>query len=131
AAAVALMRPEQWIKNAFVLVPLFFSGQMTLSLVGQALAGAIAFCFLSSAVYIFNDLRDVEDDRLHLKKRNRPLPSGRISPGAASLLGLALLVASAAFTIFAGLPLQVFPVYAAYSGINIAYSLGMRHVPVL
>jgi len=130
-AAVALMRPEQWIKNIFVLMPLFFSGRVTLPLFAQVLAGTIAFCLLSSAIYIFNDLRDVEEDRLQLKKRSRPLPSGRISPAAASALGGALLAAITAITIAANLPLQVFPVYAAYAGINIAYSVGIRHVPVL
>jgi 4-hydroxybenzoate polyprenyltransferase len=123
ASGIALMRPEQWIKNSFVLVPLFFSGKMTLPLVAQALAGAVAFSLLSSAVYIFNDLRDLEADRLHLKKRTRPLPAGRISLNAARLLSIALVLAAGALTILAGLPLQVFPVYAAYAAINIVYSL--------
>ena len=131
AAGIALMRPEQWIKNGFVLVPLFFSGQMSVPLVGQAFAGAIGFSLLSSAVYIFNDLRDIEADRLHLKKRNRPLPSGRITPAAAMVLGIALVLASTAVTILAGLPPQLFLIYGAYAAINIVYSLGVKHVAVL
>ncbi len=131
AAMAALMRPEQWVKNGFVLAPLFFSGQMSGPLVIQSLLGAFAFCLLSSAVYVFNDLCDLEDDKHHAKKRLRPLPSGRISTGAAIALGATLFIASAAIVFAAGLPAELYLVGAIYAGINLTYSLGLKHVPVL
>ena len=131
AAMAALMRPEQWVKNGFVLAPLFFSGQMNGPLVTQSLLGALAFCLLSSAVYVFNDLCDLEDDKHHLKKRHRPLPSGRISMSAAIGLAVILFVASAAVVFAAGLPTRLYLVGVVYAGVNISYSLGLKHVPVL
>src|SRR5690349_19763960 len=77
-AALQLLRPEQWVKNGFVLVPLFFSGRVEPRLVVETLLGALAFALLSSATYILNDLCDLEADRQHAKKKNRPLASGRL-----------------------------------------------------
>ena len=131
AAAVALMRPEQWVKNAFVLAPVFFSGRLQLSTVLDCVFGALAFCALSSAIYVFNDLCDMEDDKQHVKKRLRPLPSGRISVSVAVALGGALFLAAIAIVLAAGLPTRLFLIGAIYAGINLAYSAGLKHVPVL
>ncbi len=131
AALIALMRPEQWVKNGFVLAPLFFSGQVSVPLAIQSLLGTLAFCLLSSAVYVFNDLCDVEADRHHAKKHLRPLPSGRVSSSAAMVLGAALLIGSAAIVFAAGLPPRLYLAGAIYVGVNLSYSLGLKHVPVL
>ena len=131
AAAIALMRPKQWVKNGFVLVPLFFSGHFDFQLVTSALVATISFCLLSSAIYIFNDLCDLEDDKLHEKKRYRPLPSGRIAVPAAVALGVGLLLTSVAAPILAGLPWRFFFMAALFAGFNLAYSLGMKHIAVL
>ncbi len=131
AAAVALMRPEQWVKNGFVLIPVFFSGRAEWPIIVNALLGALAFSTLSSAVYVFNDICDAEDDKEHAKKRLRPLPSGRISLSAAAGLGIVLLAVSVAIVFAAGLPARLFLIGGIYAAINLAYSLGMKHVPVL
>ena len=131
AAAVALMRPEQWIKNGFVLIPVFFSGHVDWPIVVKAVLGALAFSALASAIYIFNDICDVEDDKQHAKKRLRPLPSGQVSLPAAAGLGAALLAVSIAIVFAAGLPARLFLIGGIYGAINLAYSLGMKHVPVL
>jgi decaprenyl-phosphate phosphoribosyltransferase len=131
AAAIALMRPSQWVKNGFVIAPLFFSGKLSPSLIVDCLFGALAFCLLSSAVYIFNDLYDLEDDKHHVKKRVRPLPSGRITVGTAVALGAALFIASIAVVAASGLPSRLYLVGMIYTGINLAYSLGLKHVAVL
>jgi decaprenyl-phosphate phosphoribosyltransferase len=131
AALIALIRPEQWVKNGFVLAPLFFSGQVTGQLLIDSLLGALAFCFLSSAVYVFNDLCDLEDDKHHAKKRLRPLPSGRISVPAAITLGIVLFIGSAGIVFAAGLPVRLYLIGAVYTGINLAYSLGLKHVTVV
>ena len=131
AAAIALMRPKQWVKNGFILVPMFFSGHSDLRLAASALIAAISFCLLSSTIYILNDLCDLEDDKLHEKKRFRPLPSGRISVPVAIVLGVALLSTSIALPLVAGLPIGFFFLAALFAAMNLAYSLGMKHIPIL
>jgi 4-hydroxybenzoate polyprenyltransferase len=130
-AALVLVRPKQWVKNGFVLVPMFFSGHVDLPLATSALVAALSFCLLSSAIYIFNDLCDLEDDKRHERKRFRPLPSGRITVPAAVALGIALLFASFGAPVLAGLPVRFFLLAALFAGLNLAYSLGMKHIPIL
>jgi len=130
-AAIALMRPKQWVKNGFILVPMFFSGHGDLGLATSALIAAISFCLLSSTIYILNDLCDLEDDKLHEKKRLRPLPSRRISVPVAIALGIALLLTSIALPVVAGLPMRFFVLAALFGAMNLAYSLGMKHIPIL
>jgi 4-hydroxybenzoate polyprenyltransferase len=92
------IRPHQWIKNLFVLAPLLFGRKLTdVNALWNAGLGLTAFCLLSSAVYIFNDWWDAEDDRAHPEKRNRPISSGALSvpialSTAAALLGAGLVV---------------------------------------
>jgi len=130
-AAIALMRPKQWVKNGFILVPMFFSGHGDLGLATSALIAAISFCLLSSTIYILNDLCDLEDDKLHEKKRLRPLPSRRISVPVAIALGIALLMTSIALPVMTGLPIRFFFLAALFAAMNLAYSLGMKHIPIL
>ena len=69
-----LLRPKDWAKNLFLYIPLFFSGEIFDTSKLMALAGGfIAFCCIASSIYIINDYRDMEDDRKHPEKKNRPL----------------------------------------------------------
>ena len=78
-AVLELLRVRQWVKNSFVLAPLFFGSEIFKAFaVTRASTAFIVFCLVSSAVYIFNDWRDIEADRQHSKKASRPLPSGRV-----------------------------------------------------
>jgi len=93
------MRPAQWIKNAFVLPGLIFAQQHLFTdpwAVGRVAAAFVLFCIVSGCVYLMNDLADIEQDRLHPRKRLRPLPSGKLSPalarGAVLVLGLSSLL---------------------------------------
>jgi len=91
AAYIELMRPQQWTKNLLVFAAILFAAQAHVP--AQRLRAFVvfaAFCLVSSAVYIFNDVRDRETDRAHPRKRNRPIVSGRVKPAAA--LGLALVL---------------------------------------
>ncbi len=103
---VRLARPGQWVKGAFVLVGPLYGG--ALSNRPQAVSAALAFLafgLASSACYIFNDLRDVEGDRLHPRKRNRPIASGAVRPGVATALAAGFAAAAAAMVggvVFAG-----------------------------
>jgi 4-hydroxybenzoate polyprenyltransferase len=124
------MRPRQWTKNGFVFFALVFDKQL-FHLVPfiRTMAGFALFCLVSSAVYIFNDLADIEADRQHPEKKNRPLPSGQLSQGAAWTAGILLVGLS--------LPLGwiLSPAYAGvlalYFLINLAYSRWLKHVPIL
>lgn len=130
AGLIRLMRPRQWIKNGFVLAPLLFTGQFwQADRAGQALLAALLFCLASSAVYIVNDWRDVERDRQHpVKRHERPLASGAVTPRMA----LALLLALGAL-LAAGAWMQpgVMAVIGIYLALNLAYSFGLKHQPVI
>lgn len=85
-ALLKTMRPRQWPKNGFVFVALFFDEKLLTPLyLGRTIAAFILLCFMSSAVYLMNDLSDIESDRQHPTKRLRPLPAGQLSPTVAAL----------------------------------------------
>ena len=126
-AFVRSLRPTQWVKNLLLFAGVLFAGRLTdIEALFRAAEGFIAFSLLSGAVYLFNDLRDLEADRLHPRKRLRPLASGALTPGAA-WLGLALVLVAAAI-----LSAHLGPRFAltagAYLGLNLGYSLGLKHV---
>jgi 4-hydroxybenzoate polyprenyltransferase len=121
-----LLRPKQWAKNVFVLLPLLFS-QAALDWTRVASAGLAfgVFCLLASAVYILNDLIDLEADRLHPRKCQRPLASGRIQSGVAVALGLALVLAAGCVAAMA-LPRTVLPVAGVYLANSILYCVWLK-----
>lgn len=125
-----LVRPRQWIKNAFVLAPLLFSGAfLNAGAVRQALMAVLLFCVASSATYIVNDIRDIEHDRRHpAKARSRPLAAGLISVSAALIL-LAVLYAVLLVGWF--LMPGVVSVIFGYLALNLAYTFVLKHQPVL
>jgi len=129
-ALLTLTRPRHWVKNAFVFAPLLFTGLYSSpSACLAAAAAAAAFCLASSAVYILNDLQDLERDRQHpTKALTRPLAAGTVSQSCARLLLVLLLVG----TVAAALPApKVLGIIALYLGINVAYSFGLKHIPVV
>ena len=126
-AYLEALRPKQWIKNGLVLIGVVFAGMLAdPAALARAALGFAGFSLLSGAVYLFNDLRDVEADRLHPKKRLRPIPSGRLPLGAAWAWLVVVLLGAAAIAWALG------PWYAATAGtylvLNLAYSLGLKHV---
>jgi len=127
---VRLLRPKQWIKNAFVMAPLFFTPEKTSAdNIVAVMVGFTAFCMVASAVYCLNDFRDREADRNHPEKCTRPLASGAVSPAAAFIVMTGLLAAGAGLAIWY-VPV-VLPVLAAYFAINIAYSLYLKSIAVI
>lgn len=123
------MRPKQWVKNGFVLAPLIFSGSfLEADLVGRALLAAFLFCLASSAVYILNDINDIDLDRLHPKKsKKRPLAAGVVSIPLALLL-MAIIYSVLALSWF--FESKVITVITLYLVLNIAYSFLLKHQPV-
>jgi 4-hydroxybenzoate polyprenyltransferase and related prenyltransferases len=127
---IRLIRPQQWIKNAFVLTPLLFSGKF-LDLTADLRAGLafVSFCFLASAVYAWNDILDREGDRQHPTKRMRPVAAGRIGVSAAAWSGVILAAVGLAGCALLGQPVLL--VAVAYLGLNVLYSFRLKHVVVL
>jgi 4-hydroxybenzoate polyprenyltransferase len=129
-AFVVALRPRQWVKNVFILAPLVFAGRLTdPEAVALAAATFLAFCVLSSAVYLANDLRDREADRLHPVKSLRPVASGEIAPASATLAS-ALLAAGALAVAFRIGP-RVAGIAVAYLVLNLFYSFGLKRVVIL
>ena len=130
AAWIRAIRPEQWLKNGFVLSPLVFSGRALLwDAQWRALAATAAFCAVASAVYLMNDVVDREADRLHPRKSSRPIASGVISPRSALIAALVLAVAGIALGAAAGI--GVAGILGAYLGLNVLYGLWLKNVVIV
>lgn len=129
-AMLRLMRPHQWIKNAFVFTGLLFGHAWhDPALVTRVLLAFAAFCLISSTIYILNDIIDIEQDRHHPKKRLRPLPSGQLSVAAA--IALALVLGSASLVLAMIASTTVLLIVLGYAVMNVAYSLYLKHVVIL
>ncbi len=127
---IKLMRPHQYIKNLFILLPLFFALKITdTSLLFNAIIAFIAFSLTASAIYTLNDYHDIEEDRQHPKKKERPLASGAINKSQAIVIMSVLSVAG--FLLMASLSLKAVGILAAYVIMNIAYSFYLKHVAIL
>jgi len=127
---IKTMRPRQWVKNGLLFIPLIFDGQLTnWPALARVVLGFVLFCLLSSLIYIINDLVDVEADRKHPQKRERPIPAGilKISTARAACVILALVVfipaifLSPYFTLFC----------LAYLLLNLVYSAWLKHAPII
>ena len=127
---IKLMRPHQYIKNLFIFLPLFFALKITdTALLSNAFIAFISFSLTASAIYTLNDYHDIEEDRQHPKKKNRPLSSGAISKSQAIIIMAVLGVAGIA--LMATLSLKAVGILASYVAMNIAYSFYLKHVAIL
>ena len=126
-----LMRPHHYIKNFLVFAALACSGQFfDMSKLLAALCGFWAFCMISSVVYIINDIRDVEKDRNHPTKCRRPIAAGTVSvKNAWGLAGLLLVIACICNTLV--FRLSATALLAGYLVLNLAYSFGLKNVPIV
>lgn len=134
---LTLLRVEQWVKNLFVFLPLFFSGNfLNTELFLKSCVAFVVFSLASSTIYIINDYADAESDRQHPDKKNRPIASGAISKKTA--LGIATLliglIISIILFITAGLQQNIGKfaiVILAYLGMNLAYTFRLKHVAII
>jgi decaprenyl-phosphate phosphoribosyltransferase len=124
-------RPKQWLKNVLVFAAPGAAGVLDEgdNLV-LALVAFVSFCFAASGIYIWNDLLDVEADRRHPTKRNRPIASGALSIGAARVAGVLFPIIALALAATTG-RWQTVAVVATYIVITIAYTLRLKHVAVV
>jgi len=127
---IRLLRPKQWIKNGFVAAPLFFTpDKVDADSLLDVLSGIAVFCMAASAVYCLNDLRDAEGDRNHPVKKYRPIASGAVSPSAAIVLMVLLLVGGAALAAWR-VPVILWTV-GAYFALNVAYTIRLKHIAII
>ena len=127
---IKLMRPHQYIKNLFIFLPLFFSGNIqNMALFGQSFLAFAAFCICASGIYIVNDYCDIEDDRQHPEKRFRPLASGAVTSKVALILIISLFIVGGG--LIASASLQAGAILLAYVVMNIAYSFHLKHIAII
>ncbi len=138
-ALLKTLRPHQWVKNIFVLAPIVFHKDvfihtplgpaLNLIVTGRAAAATGVFCLLAGAVYTINDLVDVDADRVHPIKRERPIASGLVSEGAARALAVALVVLSIGLAYWLAPALAL--VACLYFAENLAYSFKLKKIAFL
>lgn len=127
---VQLARPWQWSKNGIIFAGLVFSlNLLDGSYLLRSVQAFAVFCLASSAIYILNDLFDIERDRLHPKKKTRPLASGRVSRGQGMVLCLILAAASVLLGMSLGKPFLL--VLWVFLAVNAAYSVHLRNLVIL
>ncbi|HXB29670.1 MAG TPA: decaprenyl-phosphate phosphoribosyltransferase [Puia sp.] len=129
---IRLLRPKDWAKNLFLIVPSFFAGQFFVpSRIPHILEGFIAFCFFASGIYIINDYRDIEDDRKHPVKCKRPLASGTVKKPAAVVLCISLILVGILLGYLADSNFQFLFILGLYFFINLFYSFGLKNIAIL
>jgi decaprenyl-phosphate phosphoribosyltransferase len=125
-----LIRPHQWIKNLFLFVPIFFAGDVfNTNKILLLFLGFLSFSIGSSAVYILNDFKDIESDKLHPLKKERPLASGQIKKSFATLMMILLGILGLSLAYLIGK--SFFFLLLAYLIINVFYSFGLKNVSIV
>ena len=129
---IKLMRSKHYIKNLLFFVSIFFDKNIFVgSVLARVVCGFIAFCAISSAIYIFNDIHDVEQDRQHEVKKNRPIASGAISVKLAYIIAFGLFISALAINLLCGFSWQAMAIMLVYFVCNLGYSLGLKNIPFL
>lgn len=132
-----LLRVEQWVKNLFVFIPLFFSGKIfETTQLFETIFSFIIFSFTASSIYIINDYSDIESDRVHPEKCRRPLASGEISVGRAKLVLVGLVISTIGLIIslsdvFGYNVLKFGAVISSYFVMNLAYTFRLKHIAIV
>ena len=127
---IKLLRIKEWIKNLFIFIPTFFAGTfIDTSYYFSLILGFLSFSFVASGIYIYNDYKDVEEDRKHPRKKNRPLVSGAVPLNFAFTIMIVLFVTGLAIGFF--INPWVLIVLLIYSLFNFLYYLGLKHVSIL
>lgn len=127
-----LMRIKHYLKNGLIFLPLIFNSQLfEIKPLLMTFYGFISFCLISSAVYVINDIKDVEKDRMHKIKKNRPIASGAISIKEAILLFIVLTISSLCINIFIIKEFSSILLISLYLILNIMYSLGLKNIPII
>ncbi|MGG5460370.1 decaprenyl-phosphate phosphoribosyltransferase [Clostridium sp. B9] len=127
---IKLLRPNHWIKNLFIFGPIIFSNNfLNIDIIKNNILTFIAFCFISSTVYIMNDIVDVEKDKKHPKKCKRPIASGKVSIPKAISIGILLCISSLAIAF--SLKTSILVIIILYLINNVAYSFKIKNLVII
>ncbi len=128
-----LMRVKHYIKNVIIMLPLIFSGKLfDIGLLQRTLVGVVGFSFMSSVIYIINDIRDAENDRNHPTKCKRPIASGEISMKSAHIFALVFFLVSLIINYYINKGAwEGWVFFILYFMLNISYSLGLKNIPIV
>ena len=127
---IKLIRVKHWVKNSFMFIPLFFAGKLSdFSLYPSLILGFFSFSFVASSIYVINDWKDIEADRLHPKKKKRPLASGKVSIPMAWVTFFVLLAGGLGLAAYVDMKFAF--VMLIYFLMNVAYTLGLKKVSIL
>ena len=127
-----MLRIKHYIKNSIIFLPLIFSKQLfDVSLLTDAILAFFSFSFLSSAIYIMNDIKDIEKDRQHQTKRYRPIAAGKVSVGKAIITAIVMLLLSIGLNFLIYKNIISWIILLSYLLINIAYSLKLKNIPIV
>ena len=127
---VRLIRPKDWAKNLFLFVPIFFAGRLfQSSVIIGLLEGFICFSLIASSIYIVNDFKDIEEDKKHPQKKNRPMASGSVKP----VFGLSIAILLFTIGILGAwyIGYKFLFVIGIYFSLNLGYSFGLKNIPIL
>lgn len=129
-AVIKSMRPKQWAKSIFLFTALVFDRKLLhFDAFLRTLAGAVLFSFLASAVYIINDIADIESDRNHPEKRHRPIASGKLPKSLAWAIGIGIMLVVLALAYLLEPAFMI--IGLIYLILNLSYSIWLKHVPLL
>ena len=127
---IKLLRPKHSVKNLLIFLPLIFGiKDLTLKDFRTSILGFIVFCLVASSIYIINDYKDIEKDRLHPVKKKRPLASGAVTKKEAWIAFVVLLLVAIAISFT--FPIASIGLIAGYFILNLGYSLGLKNIPIL
>ena len=128
-----LIRVKHWIKNLLIFIPLVCSRHLNIDNILLCIEGFFSYCFASSFIYIINDIKDIEKDRLHPRKKDRPLPSGKIKKSTAIFIAILMLILSITINTLINNNFLNTSLYflLGYIIINICYSLGLKNVAII
>lgn len=129
-AVIRLLRIKQWVKNLFLFVPTFFAGNLFhTEELQRLLIGVFAFSLVASGIYVVNDYKDREIDKLHPRKKSRPIASGEVSESLARVLMVLLIGTGLTWSFF--IEERFFYLLTGYVILNLGYSLGLKNVAIL
>lgn len=127
---IKLLRVKHWVKNLFLFIPVFFAGELfVFENILHLIYGFLSYSFIASAIYIINDYRDIENDKLHPKKKERPLAAGKVSVKTAFVLFFLLVAGSLAIAYF--LDYVFLFIILIYFVLNIGYTFGLKNISIL
>lgn len=128
---IKLIRAKHWIKNILIFIPMFFSKQISLNNVLTTLIGFFAFSFVASFIYIINDIRDAEKDKLHETKKKRPIASGKVSVKNAYIFSIIIIGVAIILSIFVSKNIVSLILLGTYLLINMYYSFGGKNIAIV